>query len=233
MVQLLDQCRSTPSLRTAASVSGNRIRDGILKTEAKTMIDLVAQYRLPSSASPSDLSLACAEMTNGCAYFTGGAQRPSKAIKMDFYYMHCINSSIFFPVFLSQPWLSTANKTRLLEWKIRNDVTMYASRGSPPLLLDEIENYTPKHPEQGWEGIFDRVKEYADDGHGAKLVRALAHAEGLCGKWGDREEWRIKKGMWAKLGHMAIDSVEGPEPEWVRSAGFDEAWEKVADRSRL
>ena len=69
----------------------------------------------------------------------------------DFYYMHCVNSSIFFSAFLAAPWLSTANKARLLEWKGRNDLAMYASRHCPDLLLDEITDYKPKQPtdEQG------------------------------------------------------------------------------------
>jgi hypothetical protein len=36
--------------------------------------------------------------------------------------------------------------------------------------------------------------------------------------------------LWRKLGHMAIDSVEAGEPHWVRSCGFDQAWEKIPMR---
>jgi len=35
------------------------------------------------------------------------------------------------------------------------------------------------------------------------------------------------------MGHMAVDSVEAGEPRWVRSAGFDEAWEGVEVRAQL
>jgi len=40
----------------------------------------------------------------------------------------------------------------------------------------------------------------------------------------------IKGDMWDQLGHMAIDSVEAGGPNWVRSAGFKEAWEKIPIR---
>ena len=128
------------------------------------------------------------------------------------------------------------------------DLCMYASRRSPKPLLNEITNYKPKNAvrsgSDGWNEIFTRVKKYEDDGHGSKLVRALAHGEEICKPYDNREEFRIKKGMWLQLGNMgksrnrylnmqklteskkAIDSVEDSGDTWVRSAGFDEAWTK-------
>lgn len=233
IVQLLDEVHTEKSLAEAAKNGlPNRIREGILAKAADTMINIVKQYRV----QPGQLEEETAAMTNAAAYFTGAAQHPPKVVKMDFFYMHCINCSIFFSAFLKQSWLSEANKVRLLEWKVRNDLIMYASRGSPNLLLDEVVNYKPKKPSKDakdpWDDIIDRVRQYEDDGHGAKLVRALAHGQKICEPYEDRESFRIKKNMWLQLGHMAIDSVEGPEPEWVRGCGFDDAWEKVADRPR-
>ena len=31
---------------------------------------------------------------------------------------------------------------------------------------------------------------------------------------------------------MCVDSLEEGEPSWVRSTGFDEAWEKIGPRKR-
>lgn len=225
-VELLDQIHETKSLRKAADVDGNRIRDGIIKHDADTMIDIVSQYKISDA---SELEERTAEMTNATAYFTGAAQNPPKDIKFDFFYMHCINSSIFFSAFLKQSWLSEKNKIRLLEWKVRNDATLYASRGCPKLLLDEIKDYKPKKP-SGWEEIFERIKNYEDDGHGAKLVRALAHGQKVSKPYESKDTFRIKGDMWLQLGHMAIDSVEGPGPEWVRSCGYESAWEQVGNR---
>lgn len=233
IVELLDQTHAEKRLAKAADVDGNRIRDGILKTETQTMVDIVAQYHI---SSPEELEERTAEMTNAAAYFSGAAQRRDKAVKFDFFYMHCINCSIFFSAFLKQDWLSDANKVRLLEWKARNDITLYASRGCPDLLLDEIANYKPSKPTSTatdpWHDIIERVKNFEDDGHGSKLVRALAHGQQICKPYENKENFRIKRDMWLQLGHMAIDSVEGSEPTWVRSAGFDSAWAKVPDRSR-
>ena len=43
---------------------------------------------------------------------------------------------------MKQGWLSDANKVRLLEWKVRMDLAMYASRKCPDIHLDEIRNCT-------------------------------------------------------------------------------------------
>lgn len=122
--------------------------------------------------------------------------------------MHCVNSSIFFSAFLKQPWISQSNKVRLLEWKGRLDLCMYASRRSPKPLLDEIANYKPKVPtkigDDPWLRIFQRAMEYDDDGHMAKLARALAHGEQVCKPYEDRDSFRIKGKMWAQLGHMGV-----------------------------
>lgn len=150
--------------------------------------------------------------------------------------MHCINASIFFPAFLSPSSpLSNSQKTRLLEWKSRNDLAMYISRGSPPLLLEELTEYAPKEAGQGWEGVFDRTRNHDDDGHVAKLVRALAHGEQLCAPYfpgADAKGWKLRPDYWITAAHMVIDSVEGDDgsADWVRSCGFESAWEKIGDR---
>jgi hypothetical protein len=149
--------------------------------------------------------------------------------------MHCVNSSIFFTRFLQLPKLSTANKIRLLEWKGRNDLAMYVSRGAPALLLGEIKNYKPKQPSavgtDPWPTIIQRVDRFEDDGHASKLIRALAHGKRVCKKWEDKNDsFMIRGDMWDQIGHMVIDSVEANGPRWVRSAGFDEAWKEIPER---
>lgn len=134
---------------------------------------------------------------------------------------------------MKQDWLGDANKARLLEWKIRMDLAMYASRRSPEIRLDDIRAYKPKHP-SGWDAIEDRVCQVIDDGHAPKLIRALANGQRVCQPYEDRPEFRVKADDWLQMGHMAIDSVEDATGEtWIRSAGFDEAWENVPLRAQL
>lgn len=107
---------------------------------------------------------------------------------------------------MKENWLSQESKVRLLEWKGRLDLAMYASRASPQLLIDEITKYQPKKP-FGWGGdpwgnIFDRVGQKEDDGHASKLIRALANGQEVCAPYEEREEFRIKSNMWLQLGHM-------------------------------
>jgi hypothetical protein len=112
---------------------------------------------------------------------------------------------------------------------------MYVSRGCPPLLLDEITSYTPAR-KSGWDGIFARVNALEDDGHASKLVRALAHGQDACAPFEGKDGFLITESMWPILGHMAIDSVEKGEPDWVRSCGFAQAWKDIplrGDEARL
>ncbi|KAL8672730.1 MAG: hypothetical protein Q9168_002820 [Polycauliona sp. 1 TL-2023] len=229
LVDILDQIRGDPKLRTAAHwEDGNKLRDGILARAPNEMIEYAAQWKVRSE----ELEAKTAEMTNAAVYFTGGAQHPPKQIKFDFYYMHCVNSSIFFSAFLKQPWIAADHKIRLLQFKGWTDLALYASRRAPEPLLDEIVHYQPKQPEDAWDQIVKRVIEHEDDGHASKLIRALWHGEQICKPYNENPKFRIKERMWLQLGHMAIDSVEDTGSPWVRSAGFNEAWEQYEDRPR-
>ena len=153
--------------------------------------------------------------------------------------MHCVNSSIFFPTFNAQSWLSPANKVRLLKFKAYIDLAMYASRRSPPLLLSEISTYIPKMLGDGeveWPELFERLFEFQDDGHAVKLGRAVRNgelvSEGRDGDKKEREGFRVRGLMWEKIGNMVVDSVEDTGKTWARSVGFEEAWVEYEDRPR-
>ncbi|KAK6429340.1 hypothetical protein LTR95_014514 [Oleoguttula sp. CCFEE 5521] len=216
IVELIEAMHSDQTLRDAVRWSdSSMLRDGVISRAGERMVGYASQYHLQPT---DDLMYKTAEMISAVAYFTGGAQRDD--------FEPNLNSSIFFSAFLEQDWLSDANKRRLLEWKVWNDLIMYASRKAPEPRIDIVRAYKPKHASD-WEGVFDRVKTTPDDGHAAKLVRALAHGQRVCAPYEDRAEFRLKHDDWLQLGHMAIDSVEAGGPTWVRSTGFDEAWEEV------
>lgn len=187
-------------------------------------------------------------MTHAAILLTAGAQRAHKAIKFDFFLMHSVNATIFWPILNRQAWLSPTQKIRLLEWKIRFDLVLYASRKSPEIRRDEIRGYTPKvsnqnqkqkqkqkqqedHQEAGWDDILERACRVDDDGHAAKLVRAVANGEQVCRAFEGQKGFELAGEDWLKLGYMVIDSVEMEVGErWVRNAGFEEAWENVPER---
>ena len=229
VVSLLTAIRADKKVSSAAHWSdGNKIRDGILARAPDEMLRLASQYRVEA---PAQLPEKTAEMLNAAVYFTACAQRPAHIPKFDFFYMHSVNCSIFFSAFLRLPSLSDASKVRLLEWKVRNDLAMYASRGSPELLLEEVKGYEGKGGKlQSWDEVIKRVNRFADDGHASKLLRTLAHGEDICKDFEGKDGFEVKGDMWVRLGNMVMDSVEAGGPTWVRSCGFDEAWEGVPKR---
>ncbi|TAQ87243.1 hypothetical protein B7494_g4436 [Chlorociboria aeruginascens] len=218
--QLFDEIRSDEKLLTSPQwEDGNKIRDGILKRAPQEMISYASQWVV----GKEELEKKTAEMINAAIYFTAAAQNPPKQVKFDFYYMHSTNCSIFFPTFNAQSWLSTKSKIRLLEWKGRLDLALYTSRRAPTLKLEEVATYVPKELEAGeaeWKGIFRRICDFEDDGHAAKLIRAVANGEQICKKY-EEEDWaKIKGFMWEKIGNMVVDSVEDQGAHWVRDRGM-------------
>ncbi|KAI1525805.1 DUF4243 domain containing protein, partial [Pyrenophora tritici-repentis] len=166
IVQVLEECRSNEKMRTAAQEGdANKIRDGILKRAPAEMVEMATQCFVKEG---DDLQEKMAEMVNATVYFTSTSQHPPHIPKLDFFYMHCLNASIFFARFLATPSFSPHTQRRLLNWKIWSDITMYVSRGCPPLLLQEITDYKPKK-EGDLASVIERVKQIDDDGHAAKL----------------------------------------------------------------
>lgn len=126
-------------------------------------------------------------------------------------------------------------------------LTDLVSRGVPKLQLEEITSYHPRRPDAAQlEDIFKRGIRKDDDGHCAKLLRALAHASEVSKPFENDHDFRIKGQMWLQMENMgtymlrlglvnvdadtpgAIDSLDLPNTgdSWVRSCGFESAWEK-------
>ncbi|PVI00964.1 hypothetical protein DM02DRAFT_628097 [Periconia macrospinosa] len=226
LADLLDEMRRDKTLSASAHwEDGNKVRDGVLKRAPQEMIQFASRYVV----AEEELEEKVAEMVNAVVYYTTTAQHPPHIPKYDFFYMHCVNSSIFFTPLVASPTspLTPPQKTRLLEWKVRIDLAMYVSRHSPALLLDEIQPPSSKgggQPEQSWEDVFRRVRRLKDDGHASKFVRALAHGERVCGRFEGRKGFVVEGEMWRWIAKSVVDSVEAGGPDWVRSCGFEEAW---------
>lgn len=188
---------------------------------------------------------------------TALAQRADKAVKFDFFFMHCANTSLFFSVFNHTPWISTTAKARLVECMGRLHLLMYTSAKAPELRPQDLHDYQPEHPGE-WESIFTRATAYQDDGHTSKLIRAIKNGEVSTGMFTGAPGMKLKDGDFLKIAHMVMDSVEAMDrpdfkmPDagttgyeyaaeldpfvqrvvvrWLRWAGFPEAWEAVAAR---
>ena len=132
--------------------------------------------------------------------------------------MHSVTASIFFSPLLSLSVPATT-KAKMLENKARMDLLQYASRGAPKLLLEEVTHYVPKKKDASdWASIFERANNVDDDGHGVKLVRALAHGEKLCKPWEEKEWCKIRGGMWLQIGNMG--TLHYPSQN-IRKLAFD------------
>ncbi|CDM29644.1 Domain of unknown function DUF4243 [Penicillium roqueforti FM164] len=232
LFQLINEIRADKTLVESVQWSdSNKIKDGVLHRAPEQMLKYASQF----TVSKDQVHGRLADMTNtveaiaefiSSVYYTSAAQRPTKEMWLDFFLIHCVNSSIFFSKIIELPFMTQRSKLRMLEWKGRIELLMYTSRGTPDLLLDEVANYSPK---DNWSQLFARsIAHPDDDGHLAKLVRALAHGQKVCQVYErTHPEMRIKGNMWLSVGNIAVDSTveEGGRPMWVRSTGFDEAWE--------
>lgn len=234
---LIEEVRRDEKVSKAArNEDGNKIRDGVFKRAKEEMIALAARVRFDGEIKDQGtLDERTAEMFDACVYVASAAAlcQPGKVGKYDFFLMHHVNSSPIFVTINEQDWIPLGTKVRLLEWKVRMDLLQYAARGVPALDLDRLTGYAPKKRELGGscEEIVARLHDLPDDGHAIKLGRAVVICRNISKKYRGSDAFKIQgDGLWEKICHLIVDSVEAPGDRWVRSAGFEGAWEDIPNK---
>ncbi|KAL1847997.1 hypothetical protein Daus18300_013757 [Diaporthe australafricana] len=201
----------------------SKIQDGILKRAKEPMLSILRQVHIEDD----ELEERTAEMFHAIILIASSAALcPPYHVKYDFFLMHYVNSALMYVSNLEHPWLTRAEKRRLLEYKIRLDLVQYVERGRPPINIVAIYSYEPKVASNSSVREIDRrLMEFGDDGHGIKQARATAICYELMKDW-ENASWAILRGddVWKKIQHMVVDSLEVDGPLYVGSAGFDESW---------
>ncbi|KAI9652027.1 MAG: hypothetical protein M1831_007268 [Alyxoria varia] len=200
--------------------------------------------RVQVGLSEKELKVERAEMMNFCAYFTAAsAQHSTHAPRLDFYYLHSLNCGLFMPLFMVPRKTSTdpkgmfelplATRARLLAWKSRVDLASYVSRAGWKLDHHGLASYVPRSDATDpWRDVFERICDVDnDDGHFAKVLRALAVGKRECDAYPEeaiKRGWKIHGNMWTKAAQMTMDSIddamETNSPKWITTTGFEEAW---------
>ena len=113
----------------------------------------------------------------------------------------------------------------------------YAGMGAPEPKFDWLLSHPSKLPNQTWATIFDRACYHEDDGHMSKMIRVMKHAENVSKNYDHLPEFKVKQSMFLPAAIAAIDSGSRQPMEWtkhydfIRGAGYPEAWENVPLRS--
>ena len=234
LLKLVEEISKDPSLNNVEYWDGgDSLNDKIVSEAPQRLCEIAAKWKVDEN----DLEEKTAEMINVNAFITGAAQRPDKEVKLDFFFIHCVNASIFYSAINEQGWLPAVDKARLLEWKGRSDLLTYASRLAPKLHPEEITNYKTQQSCMTWPLLIERANEIThDDGHISKLIRALAHGAQVCSQYEIRQDissrFPLKGDGWLQVANMALDTTTNPRlpDRWVRGAGGSHNWEKFADR---
>ncbi|KAJ5635556.1 uncharacterized protein N7484_008869 [Penicillium longicatenatum] len=234
LVELYEEVRRNEKTRTAGRMQDGpfRLRDGPLARAMDEIVSISAQLQI----RPEELERGTAEMINCAAYSAGAAQSPGKVPKIDFFIMHNVTCSIFLSVLTKQSWIKLQDRVRLVEWKARLDLAWYAANGAAELRLKDISDYEPTASKgMDWRALYKAVNEVHDDGHIAKLVRALKNGETVSRPFeqgNGAASFPIRGDLWLRIAQMGYDTTKDGHDnsdKWVWGSGFDLAWKKVPD----
>ncbi|ROW08811.1 hypothetical protein VMCG_02917 [Cytospora schulzeri] len=230
IVSLMKAAQEQPGL--AKVESENRYWEWI----ADGLPDEVLRIMSKVKVAPEELDERTVEMFNTVMFAAAGAAfHPPKLNKFNFFFIHFVNAAPLYLIINAQPWIPIETKVRLLEWKIRQDLFLYAVIGVPDLPLEEIKAYQPSDP--ATTSVTDIISKYhpmEDEGHAVKLARAAAICQDVSKEYEDRE-WMVIKGddMWLRVHHLILDSITSPGKKWVWGQGHEEAWKDIPDRPHL
>ncbi|KAF7183618.1 hypothetical protein CNMCM7691_003897 [Aspergillus felis] len=226
MLQILNEMRSDASVTNAPNWDDMYKIETLCDRATNRLIHHISQF----TVAEDEIDETIADIMDVNAYMTAASQNPTKELKLDFFFIHGVNATIFLSKLLSLPFISTATKLRLLTWRGRNDLIMYACCRCPALDPARLTAYPVR---QDWETLFAKGMACPqEDGHISKMLRALAHAERVCAAM-EREKGRrflMTGDAWLKLANICVDSVPDEGSMFVRSAGWDEAWEEFGTR---
>ncbi|OAA51985.1 hypothetical protein NOR_00578 [Metarhizium rileyi] len=231
-VGLSDTCENLRSThdelsRTATWHDGDgRLYNAVLGRDRglASAVALCAQMRVREQ----DLDERTAETLHHAAYVVASTSwKPPYIPKFDFFLIHCLNSSMFLLALdKKKKCIPTSTRVRLTEHKMRYDIVQYIARGVPPLSPSHVRNYAVEHVASRPEDLLPRYHAVVDDGHLVKVARSLLLAQQVSRPWKGKDWIRLVSDEdWINAHHMLLRGVEGQETLWVRSCGFDEAWE--------
>ena len=228
LIQLLHEVRNNETIRNAPRWEdfGNKMRDGVVGRACMEMSFIASQFCI----KPEDLQRRTAEMISTCAYMAGASQRPGRKRKIDFFYMHAVTSSIFFSVIIKQEWIKLEDRVRMVEWKGRLDLAWYAVSGCAELYPDAVTDYQDDFSgAMGWKDLYAAVNKEHDDGHVAKLIRALKNGQEAAKPFESgefSESFPVKGDMWLKIARMVLDTTKDwpTDQKFVNFTGFDMGW---------
>ncbi|KAH7411526.1 putative HypA-like protein [Cadophora sp. MPI-SDFR-AT-0126] len=179
------------------------------KTALSNAFDEIVSCASRYKISVEQINERILEMTDALSATLTVIPGPVESYKVDFFLLHLVNTLVLLPSLMKHAWLSTHNKLRLLEWIGRYDLLLYIAQSSPKLTTEDLA--TCKQRQGTWEEVIRySIRHPTDDGHLAKMVRALAFGQQLTKplqSFGNPSNLLMEDHMWLKLAILGCDSV--------------------------
>ncbi|KAG6311476.1 hypothetical protein E4U22_002640 [Claviceps purpurea] len=123
----------------------------------------------------------------------------------------------------------------MVEWKARLDVAWYVVCGCADIQQLALTAYNdPVTDGMGWEELYAAVVKEHDDGHVAKMIRALKNGQEAARPFENgpyRNAFPLHGDMWLKAARMTLGTTTGcdEDTKFVMFTGFDIPWETRPD----
>jgi len=233
---------STSALSIVDLIHSDHSLDNIVKFEDERKLKMVsekvaekvkeyAKMWVIDSGSQEDVLNKTKELIAFSMSVYAGPTRPGTELKLDFFLMHALTSSLFLPIYLSH--LSLVDATRLLQAHFSATLAYYISQGRPRLYLlenlfsykSQLEGYNDDTTNP-WLKVIERAIAHEDE-HLVKSIRTLlwgaTHIDSLKVSRDATGPYPLSH-YWLNSAKLTLDAIQG-ENWWDHSGvGFDETW---------
>eukprot|EP01113_Clastostelium_recurvatum_P021957 TRINITY_DN2608_c0_g1_i5.p1 TRINITY_DN2608_c0_g1~~TRINITY_DN2608_c0_g1_i5.p1 ORF type:complete len:249 (+),score=78.33 TRINITY_DN2608_c0_g1_i5:799-1545(+) len=145
----------------------------------------------------------------------------SSEIKLDFFLMHLLTSSLAVRTYL--PYLPLPQAVLLLRAHCTSAIHYYISRGRPIMDIKRLQEYTPQSTifkDQSWDELKRLATSPKVELHVSKVIRALYIASQMYPK-GEHAS------LWRQAAVLTLDQMLGLGKDWSQQAeGFQQAWQE-------
>ncbi|KAH7028435.1 hypothetical protein B0J12DRAFT_584101 [Macrophomina phaseolina] len=197
--KILTEARQVKKLREAGR-KGSQIEK--VKNVIPNAFDELVHHASQYTISTEQIEERMVEMLDIMTCTLATIPDTPETYKANFFLLHSVNSLVLWPSLLEHPWLSTENRTRLLEWQGRYNVLLVLAEDLPRLTPEDLAKCT--NEPCSWDKLFRRAIEHrTDDGHLAKVIRALAYGEQTSKDPKIKNRLSMKGDMWRKLANLS------------------------------
>jgi len=230
-LSIINEIKSDKSLDGLLTFGQHKDQVEEVKTKVPEKVKEYAKKWVVNGGSREDVERKMKELMEIAVVLYSATSRPAKEVRLDFFLMHTLTSSLFLPFFVNN--LSPAHSARFLQAYFTMTVLYYISDNRPQFYEENVESYKSQldyndEISNPWMKVIERTIAHHDE-HLVKAIRSLVNGVTYLANGKDEDQLAGGKHhtsrYWLNSAKMTLDSISDGRFWEQNGIGFEEVWE--------